>query len=461
MQHLRSAVPFRWLLRIGAPPRGKCSSASHKWPRGSRFRHSESVNPRLSRIAEAIPRSGIRAVMDAAWDLETRLAPGERLIRLEVGQPDFEPPRAVVNATAEAIKSGGGLLKYIPNAGLPQLRAAIVEHHAQVVATQCEKPPSLLADKHVVVTHGAVNAIATTLSAILEPGDELLIPDPGWVNYEMSANLLGGVPVRYPLQATNGWLPSVDSLETLCSQRTKAILLCSPSNPTGAVISQRLMDDIVMFAKERDLFVISDEIYAGIFFGGSRSNAAAPSLLSCRNLDDQRSIVISGVSKLWAMTGFRVGWILSANAHLTSVCSKLLEASISCGVPITQAGAVEALANADSVVQETQKMQMEYRKRRDAAVAVLKKRGLFEYTPDGAFYLLVRVAAKDEADFDCVDFCRELLEHAHVAVSPGSAFGNVARNYVRISLASSTEDIVTGLERICNFIDARSSMEHS
>ncbi len=412
-----------------------------------------------------MPRSAIRDVMDAAWALERELAPGERLIRLEVGQPDFRPPQSIcdVAAAAAAGATDRALLGYIPNAGLPALRSAVAEFHNRQCGAS-DSNPGMFEPNNIVVCHGAVGAIAAVLQSIVIPGDEILMPDPGWPNYEMATKILGGVPISYPLEVSRGWKPDPDAMRRLITEKTKAIFLCSPSNPTGAVLSKPELEAIVEVANEFELLVISDEIYAQIYFPdrvhGISTNAekldyeyatsAAPSVLQCANISPERTVVVSGVSKAWAMCGFRVGWLATPNKDIADTSAKLLEASISCGVPFSQMGALEALTSPE-IPAQVEAMVDAYRERRDCVKAILERHGRLEYLPEGAFYILVRV----DCEGDAVTLCRDLLHEEYVAVSPGSAFGTVAENYVRVSLASSIEDLEEGVERLCQFLNRR------
>ena len=400
----------------------------------------------MSATAVALPRSGIRDVMDAAWELEKQLVPPARLIKLEVGQPNFSPPVSVLESTAHALKNAPRLSQYIPNAGLPELRQAVSKRHSRSLPST-EDP---FTSDNVVICHGAVGAVSTILQAVVERGDEILLPDPGWVNYEMATKILGGVPVLYPLDVTLDWKPNPSVIQNLCTEKTKAIVLCSPSNPTGAVLSKHEMSEILKVANKHGLLVISDEIYSQIYFNGDNNDVKeSPSIMECENVDHDRTCIISGVSKAWAMTGFRVGWIVTKNQILADTSAKLLEASISCGVPFAQHGALEALNSKDDLVTF---MVDEYKERRDIAIQVLRENDMYEYTPEGAFYILIYVGCKDS-----VDFCKEFLQEEHVAISPGSAFGTVAQEYVRVSLASTAEDIKEGVKRLCKFVQKRAA----
>ena len=404
----------------------------------------------LSQTALDLPRSGIRDVMDLAWELENQLIPPDRLIHLEVGQPNFPPPDAVLKSTAQALLSMPELSAYIPNAGLPSLRQAVAHHHNAALTLNTN---AILSSENVVVTHGAVGAVSTILQATVQPGDEILLPDPGWVNYEMATKILGGKPIPYSLDIGQTWKPNPQKIADLCTDQTKAIVLCSPSNPTGAVLSKKEMSEILEVTNERGLLVISDEIYSQIYFNATNERKESPSILECDNVDLERTCVVSGVSKAWAMTGFRVGWILTHNIELANTCAKLLEASVSCGVPFAQEGAKEALISDDDLVSF---MVDEYKERRNAAVQVLKEFDMYEYMPEGAFYILINTGVNGS-----VDFCKRFLKEHHVAISPGSAFSHDLKmdQYVRVSLASDLTDLEEGLRRLCTFVQQEKEKE--
>ena len=415
-----------------------------------------------------MPRSAIRDVMDAAWALERELGADERLIHLEVGQPNFRPPESVCAAAARAAAgtTDPALFGYIPNAGLPELRAAIADFHNRSGDGLC------LNQSNVVVCHGAVGAISTVLQSVCVPGDEFLMPDPGWPNTEMATRILGGVPVHYPLMVCVVGNQTQTPSGGASTKTPKPFYLLS-YNPTGSVLSRTELEALIDVKRVRAARV-SDEIYSQIYFqdaeteggavcsdspGYSYANSAAPSVLQCRNICPERTVIVSGVSKTWAMCGFRVGWLVTPNQELASTSAKLLEASISCGVPYSQMGALEALTSPD-VPHEVEMMVAAYRERRDLVTEILNRHGRLDYRPEGAFYVLVRVdtsnsAEENGAECPTVQLCRDLLREEHVAVSPGSAFGTVAGNYVRVSLASSKEDLEEGVERLCRFLNRR------
>ncbi|GAB5360350.1 hypothetical protein AAMO2058_000620000 [Amorphochlora amoebiformis] len=370
----------------------------------------------LGERAKRVRQSGIREVMELAWEVERNTKPGQQgLIHLEVGQPDFESPNAVLKAASKAI-TNKAYQSYISNQGLPDLREAVSSTALQN-AHRSWRENSLVTQGCVTVCHGAVGAISSVLHATLNIGDEILIPDPSWSNYAMMVTLLGGVPIPYSLHRSLNWCPDPDEVSKLCGDKTKGIIITSPSNPCGSVMPMETLSSLARLSSTKGLLVISDEIYSRVYYG---EGLRAPGLLQvdCMDLDPERLVVVDGVSKYWAMTGFRVGWA-AATAALTDP-SALLEA---------------------------EKMTRNFKKRRDAAIRVVREFGLYEYTPQGAFYMLIKAT-----DGDDMEFCKRLLQEERVAVSPGSAFGDVAKGFVRISLASSLKDVENGVKKLCQTI---------
>ena len=376
----------------------------------------------FARIPVEVPRSGIREIMFLSAQMED-------VIHLEVGQPDFDTPEHVVEATCRYVREGH--TKYINNAGVPELRAAAARYFEG-------KTGVATAPENILVTPGAVMGMATALLAVLEPGDEILIPDPGWPNYHMAVSLLHGTPVFYDLRPENQFLPDMHNLEGLVTSRTKLLLICTPSNPTGQVYSAPVMQDMMELARRHDLYVLSDEIYGEIVFDQEHASALPYD-------PDGRALILSGMSKSHAMTGYRVGFT-RGRADYVELASKLQEPFVSCGVGFAQLAAAEALNGPQDCVGE---MRDAYRARRDVAVEVLREQGLYRYTPGGAFYLLVDISA---SRMDSRDFALRLLEERKVAVAPGNTFGKMCSDHIRISIASTEESIREGLSRICDML---------
>jgi aspartate aminotransferase/aminotransferase len=381
----------------------------------------------FAEVAVRVPRSGIREIMDLAIAAEK----DGPVIHLEVGQPDFATPAHIVEATCQAVRDGH--TRYISTAGISPLREAAARSYERRtgVATKANQ---------ILVTTGAMMSLATSFFALLEPGDEVLLPDPGWPNYFSSVTLARGVPVPYTLRAPL-FLPDLDELQSLVTPRTKILLVCSPSNPTGQVHDAALTEALVAFARRNDLWVVSDEIYSEIVFENK-----APSVL---NFDtDERCLVINGVSKTYAMTGYRIGFTRGRADYIT-VAAKLQEPFVSCGTAFSQWGAVAALDGPQDCVL---RMCAAYRGRRDIALEILRQRGRYRYTPGGAFYVMVDIA---DAAMDSRDFAVALLKEKRVAVAPGGTFGRMSAQAVRVSVASRDEDVSEGVRRICDFIEER------
>ncbi len=384
----------------------------------------------LAQLPLQIPRSGIREVMDLAMAAEKE-AP---VIHLEVGQPDFATPAHIVEATCRAVREGH--TRYIATAGIGPLREAVARAFER--RTGAATTPS-----QILVTTGAMMSLATSFLAVLEAGDEVLLPDPGWPNYATSIRLARGVPVPYTLRSPL-FLPDLDEMQSLVTPRTKILLVCSPSNPTGQIHDAAMTEALVAFARRNDLWVVSDEIYSEIVF-----EQPAPSVLKFDT--DGRCLVISGVSKTYAMTGYRIGFTRGPVEYI-GVASKLQEPFVSCGTAFSQMAAVAALEGPQECVEE---MRLAYLRRRDVALEVLRARGLYQYTPGGDFYVMIDISA---TGMDSHDFAVQLLKEKRVAVAPGSTFGKLSAQSVRVSVASRDEDVREGVGRICDFIGERKAV---
>lgn len=407
----------------------------------------------LSPVAESMPRSGIRDVMDHAWSLEHN---GAEVFHLEVGQPMFESPSKALHTVAESVmlKHNQG---YIANAGLPELRATILEYYRKRLGDDAGG----LSVRNICTSHGCVGALTTAFLATVNPGDEVLIANPAWPNYEMAVKLYGGTPVYYNLNEDDGWKIDFDHLQSKLSKKTKMIVVCTPSNPTGTVLTLEELERLSAICNEHNIFLLSDEIYSQIYFGNKcNGRQESNSVLECANMNPDRTIVVSGVSKAYSMTGFRVGWLV-ANEEIIDTSIKLQEAFLSCSVPVSQLAAKTAIEMSldgtdggyvASCVDE-------YNDRRTLALDILEKHGLRMYDPLGAFYVLVPIKEWVErrklehmSGSPSAAFCKELLDNKHVAVSPGDTFGSNAGNYIRLSLASDARTVKVGVERVCKFI---------
>ena len=393
--------------------------------------------------------------MEAA---DKRARAGKPVYPLMVGQPDCAPPAHAVEAARAALANDPDVHKYTHNAGTWQVRQSVAAH-----LTRRYGPGNAHSLMHGVATRpdeivcspGAVMSLASAMMALLDPGDAALLPDPAWPNYGLPLPLLGARAVPYPCHAEGdgAWLPDVAALRDAAAAedgRAKVLLLNSPSNPTGRVLPRDTVRACVELAAEHDLTLVSDEIYADIVFDDAAD--AHASVLECVGSEAElaRVVLVGGVSKSYAMCGYRVGF-LRAHEDLCGAVTKLQEAFVSCGVPFAQAAAAAALDGPQDIIPVKR-----YQARRDVAVAALKRHGLYAYTPEGAFYLLVDVGQSREAGraSDTRAFCLELLRETGVAVAPGATFTarDAERPMVRVSLAASDEDVAEGMERLCAYV---------
>ncbi len=375
--------------------------------------------------AEKMPRSGIRVILDLAAQIPDA-------IHLEIGQPNFPTPAFICDAAYRAIQQG--FTGYTANAGLLSLREAIAE--------KVRRENGLKASpENIVVTTGGMGGLFSTLTTLLAPGDEVLIPDPGFPNYEMMAVLQQAPVVRYPLDAENGFQLRLETLPGLLTSRSKVLMVNSPSNPTGAVISPETMAALLDFARRNDLYLVSDECYEKIIFDAVH--------FSPGSLDNEGRVVsIFSFSKTYAMTGWRVGFVV-APVEIAAVITKLQEATVSCAASVSQKAAEAALYGSQDCVAE---MVSAYRRRRDRALDILRQHGLPYYAPQGAFYMMIDISRCGD---DSYQVARQLLLEEKVAVAPGATFGPQGNRYVRISLAADDAKLEEGLERLCRYITRR------
>lgn len=378
---------------------------------------SQSRGP-APRIA-AMQRSGIREVMDLA-------AGREDVIHLEVGQPDFGTPAHIVEAGCAAARDG--FTGYTANKGLVEVRESIAAKLARVnaITTTAED---------VVITAGAVNGLLAALTALVSPRESILIPDPGWPNYQMMADVLAVQAVRYPLLAEHGYEPDLARLDWLAAESgAKVLVVNSPGNPTGAVFSRSTVRSLLELAARHGMYLLSDECYEQIVFEGEHHSPAALA-------DSGHVLSVFSLSKSYAMTGWRMGYV-TGPSELIELVAKVQEPSVSCASSITQkAGQVALDADQGCVVAMTQA----YRARRDMVVEILNHAGLLLSVPQGAFYIMADVSA---AGSDTYAFARRLITEKGVAVAPGETFGPSGAGTVRLSLATGADELAEGASRL-------------
>ncbi len=359
--------------------------------------------------------------------------------RLHIGEPSFRTPEHIRSAAIEALQTES--ITYGPAAGWPWLRELIAEKIERVNGYY-------VGPQQVAIAMGGTGAILAALMATVGAGDEVLIPDPHWPHYTMQLACCGATPVSYALDPQNGWLPDITDLERLVTPRTRLLLINSPGNPTGAVYPARLVEDLLDFTRRHDLYLLSDECYDEILFEGIHVSPGA--LLVQDEFNQGRVMCVYTFSKTYAMTGWRIGY-LATGTQLLKTITYVLDASYTNISTAIQRAAAAALTGSQDCVVE---MRQVYQHRRDLAVSLLKDLGRYIYTPHGAFYILVDVSGADGTKRRGRQFALDLLRERNIAAAPGSTFGSVAENYVRISLAASDEEIVRGVREICEFADS-------
>ena len=375
----------------------------------------------LARSAVKMPGSGIREIVHVAMNMP-------EAIRLEVGEPNFSTPSHIIEAAYKA--ANDGFTKYLPSAGLPSLRELLAQRVERVNGFS-------VTPEQVNVAVGGVQGVISIFLALLDAGDEVLMPDPAWPNYEMGILLREAVPVPYPLYVENAFIPRVEDLEPLVTERTKLLIINSPSNPTGAVFPEETVKELVEFAQKHDLYLLADEVYDEIIFEGKHISPAL--------YDPERTISLYSFSKIYAMTGWRIGYVI-ANKEVSRTISKIQEPQISCVSAVGQKAAEAALTGPQDCIAE---MRNSYHERRDVVVDVLKEQGYYVYTPSGAFYIMVDIS---DSGLDSRQFALSLLEECKVAIAPGTAFGNYGRDFIRISLATEKNLLLEGVQRLCGYI---------
>ena len=395
---------------------------------------SASEKPRVSKRIAAIAESATLAVDSKAKALK---AAGRPVIGFGAGEPDFPTPDYIVNAAIDAAKVPANH-RYTPTPGLPELREAIVKK------TKRDSNYEITADQ-VLVTNGGKQAVYQSFASILDPGDEVLLPSPYWTTYPECIKLAGGVSVEVFADETQNYLVSVEQLEKALTPKTKVLLFCSPSNPTGSVYSADQVKAIGQWAYNKGLWVITDEIYEHLLYDG----AAAPSICVLVPELADRTIILNGVAKTYAMTGWRVGWMIGPKDVIKAATN--LQSHLSSNVSnVSQRAAIAALSGDLSAVH---KMGEAFDRRRKLIVKLLNEiPGVSCPTPTGAFYVYPSVKGvlgkeiRGKRPKTSAELATLILEEVEVAAVPGEAFG--PSGYLRFSYALGDEDIVEGIGRV-------------
>lgn len=383
---------------------------------------------RFSIRAKNYPASGIRKMFNLAADYAAKY---DDIIKLTVGEPNFDTPNYIKQAAKQAIDDGQ--THYCPNAGMPQLREAIAKKYQPYWDGYTKD--------HVLISVGAMEGLMLSMMALLNPGDEILVPDPCFPNYYGQAEMIGAVAVPVPTYEDFDYRMQAADVEKALTPNTKAILLNSPCNPTGAVLSKEDVLAIAEIVKKHDLWVLSDEPYDAIVYDGSQpfSIAQIPEIRD-------HVFVLNSFSKTYAMTGWRVGYLLAPETGYITKMAQLQEGVASCVSTFSQVAATEALKSTDCVTQ----MVADYTRRRDILIDGINVIPGFSCKKSaGSFYAFANIKAFGKSS---QEFAEELLENAHVVVVPGSAFGKMGEGYLRLVFANSDENLKEAVQRISAYV---------
>lgn len=395
----------------------------------------------MKQFSQRMPRLGTEnafSVISKAQKFEQEvLQPqGKKLIYLQIGAPSFNTPDNIKQAGIKAIKENQ--THYTPSPGVPKLRQIIAEKTASETGI-----PYVQDD--VIVMPGAKPVMFHMINALIDPGDEVIIPNPGFPIYESVVNYLGGTSVPLTLLEEKDFNFKLNDLEKLITPKTKLIIINSPQNPTGGVLTKETLEGMAKLCVERDLWVLSDEIYNKIIYEGNAvSIASFPGMA-------ERTVILNGCSKAYAMTGWRLGWALTKHPQMAAYLEQLIINDVSCTAAMIQYAGIEALSGPQDAVLM---MKNEYRKRRDLLVSLVNEiPGMTCRTPKGAFYLFVNVKPiLQKLGIKSSEFADRIMREAHVLILGGTAFGAYGEGYIRFSYVSSEEDIKEGLKRMKEWI---------
>jgi len=380
----------------------------------------------FARRVRSIESSPTVHIGDLIAEMKAR---GEKVLSLAIGEPDFPTPAHIVEAAKKALDEG--YTKYTPAPGIRELREAIAE--------KSQKENRIPAKPENVLVAPTKHTLFMTCMALLDSGDEAIIPDPGWVSYAPMVTLAGARPVPVRAADEEGFVPSADAVAEAVTSHTRILMLNSPSNPAGSVYSGDEMKTLADLAVDRDLILVSDEIYEKILYEGEHVSPA-----SLDGMFD-RTVTVNGFSKTYSMTGWRLGWLI-APTPLFKEISKVQEHTITCATAFAQKAGVAALRGPTAPLEA---MVKEFRARREIVLKALAKiEGASTSRPSGAFYAFPRI----DVPIDSSALSERILKEGSVAVTPGSAFGAAGEGHLRISYAASRETIVEGLRRIAEVV---------
>ncbi|MBQ9425233.1 MAG: aminotransferase class I/II-fold pyridoxal phosphate-dependent enzyme [Erysipelotrichaceae bacterium] len=379
----------------------------------------------INQTVRYIKPSGIRKFFDIA-------ATKKGVISLGVGEPDFITPWHIREEAIHAIEKGRTF--YTGNKGLPELRKGICDYYSRRFNVDYN------GDENCIVTVGGSEAIDIVLRTILKPGDEVILPTPAYVAYAAIIEMAGGKVIEVQLKEEDEFKLTPEALRKVISERTKAVILNFPGNPTGGIMTYDDYGKIVPILKQHHIFAVTDEIYAELTYEGKHCSIAV-----FEEIRD-RVIIINGFSKAYSMTGYRVGYIL-AHKDIIEMCLKIHQYTIMCATTPCQYAAIEAVNNGDNDIEE---MFLSFRQRRNYIVKELNRIGLKTHMPQGAFYVFPSIAI---TGMKCEEFCERLLEEENLALVPGNAFGDAGEGYVRISYAYSLDEIKLAISKLEHFLE--------
>lgn len=389
------------------------------------------MNERIAERMDKLIPSGIRKVNEKALAMERA---GERVLHFELGRPDFDTPDYIKKAAFKALTEGR--VHYTSNFGCMEVRQAIADKLKR--ENNIDYKPG-----EVLVTVGLSEAVFAVLATILNRGDEILVPDPVWLNYMNVPNLLGAKPVTYSLKEENGFQMDLDEVRSKITPRTKAVVIVTPNNPTGGVLSERVLKELAEIAVANDLMVLSDEVYERLIYDGEKhvSIASLPGM-------KERTFTLNGMSKAYAMDGWRLGYVAAPEEYILAM-NKFHQYNTTCAPNFVQLASAAALNEEGD---EVNAMVREYKRRRNHAVKAINEiPGLSCQCPKGAFYIFINIKELGMKSAEAADY---LLEEAKIALVPGDVFGPGGERYLRMSFANSYENVVEGCERLAEAVKA-------
>jgi len=385
------------------------------------------------KFAERMSRLGTESAFEVLAKARRLEAEGKRIVHLEIGEPDFATPDNIVEAGISAMQNG--YTHYTPAAGIFEARQAVAGFVTRMLKTEVDPA-------EVVLVPGSKNVLLFTLLACIEPGDEVILPDPGYPAYASQVNFLGAVPKVVTLREETGFRMDLEELASVVTPKTRMLIINTPQNPTGGVLTEEDVRFVCDLAQEHDLIVVSDEIYSQLVYGFDHvSPLSQPGMR-------ERTVLMDGVSKSYAMTGWRLGYAVAPKA-LAAKLDQLMINSSSCAAAFTQIAAIEALSAPESA-HAVNRMVKVFEHRRDLIVDGLNEiPGIRCTRPQGAFYAFPNVEGTGFGERELAD---RLLSEAGVAVLPGTAFGEAGKGYIRIAYTQSEDELLRGLQRIKEFV---------